>query len=233
MEEDKSIVLARVAERAERYDEMADFMKERVENGTPLSSEERDMFSAAFKGALSGRRNAVRVAVNVESQEAAEGRAEKAALAAGYRTKVEAELQGICEKAIALLKSSLLPTAPMGEPKTFYLKMKGDYHRYAAEFATGDARTRAADEARQAYTDGTEEATSLPNIHPVRLGLALNFSVFQHEVLGDTQSAIQTAEKALNGAASELANVTEENRGDAYLTMQLLQDNLSLWMPAS
>lgn len=229
--EDKTIVLARVAERAERYDEMADFMKERVEKNTPLNPEERDMFSAAFKNALTERRHAVRVAVGVSQQEEADGRPDKASLANGYRSKVETELQGICNKALGLLKANLVPTADPGEAKTFYLKMQGDYHRYLAEFAQGDARARAAEDAKQAYTQGVEEANSLATVHPVRLGLALNFSVFQHEVLQDTQSAVATAKNALDGAAAELSSVPEESRNDAILTMQLLQDNLSLWEP--
>lgn len=231
MEEDKSVILARVAERAERYDEMADFMKERVEKGGPLTSEERDMFSAAFKNALTERRHAVRVAVGVKQQEAADGHPDKAALADGYRSKVEAELQSICNKALVLLKDYLISTAPAGEAKTFYLKMQGDYFRYLAEFASGEARSRASQEARVAYTAGMVEAIALPTTHPVRLGLALNFSVFQHEVLQDTQAAVDTARAALNGAAADLGNVPEDSRNDAILTMQLLQDNLALWEP--
>lgn len=231
MEEDKTVILARVAERAERYDEMADFMKERVEKGSPLSPEERDMFSAAFKNALTERRHAVRVAVGVKQQETADGHPDKAALADGYRSKVEAELQSICNKALTLLKDHLISTAPPGEAKTFYLKMQGDYYRYLAEFATGEARARASEEARAAYTTGMKEGTALPTTHPVRLGLALNFSVFQHEVLQDTQAAVDTARAALNGAAADLGNVPEDSRNDAILTMQLLQDNLALWEP--
>lgn len=231
MEEHRSIILARVAERAERYDEMADFMKERVETGAPLNAEERDMLSAAFKNALTERRHAVRIAVGIKHQEEAEGHHGNAALAEGYRSKVEAELQGICHKALALLREHLVPAAAAGEPKTFYLKMQGDYYRYLAEFAAGEARLRHAEEARAAYTAGLVEAVQLSTTHPVRLGLALNFSVFQHEVLTDTTAAVQTARDALACAAADLASLPEETRNDAILTMQLLQDNLSLWEP--
>ncbi|CAE8582056.1 unnamed protein product [Polarella glacialis] len=211
---------------------MADYMKDRVEMGHPLNSEERDMFSAAFKNALTERRHAVRVAVSVEQQEEAEGREQNANLARGYRSKVEAELQGICDKALQLLKNSLVPSAESGEAKTFYLKMQGDYFRYMAEFASGHVRDNAANEARIAYGQGMEEATVLESTHPVRLGLALNFSVFQHEVLQDTEDAIKTAHEALNGAKEGIRRVPEETRNDAILTMQLLQDNLSLWTNA-
>mmetsp|Transcript_35125 Transcript_35125/g.65043 ORF Transcript_35125/g.65043 Transcript_35125/m.65043 type:complete len:236 (+) Transcript_35125:102-809(+) len=231
---DEKVLLARYAERAERYDEMADFMKERVEFGTQLNAEERDMFSAAFKGALTGRRHAVRVAMTVESQETGAGFPDKGMLAAGYRTKVEAELQEVCDKALRLLKERLVPGAEPGEAKTFYLKMMGDYYRYITECAVGESRSRAADEANAAYQMGTNEAASLSKIHPVRLGLALNFSVFQHEVFNDTEAAMNTAQTAWAAARQELDCAPEDQRNsesnnDAILTMQLLQDNLMLW----
>ena len=70
-------------------------MQTRVETGTPLNSEERDMFSAAFKGAVSLRRTAARAAKSFEVAERAEGRPINAGIARGYLTKLEAELQVI------------------------------------------------------------------------------------------------------------------------------------------
>mmetsp|Transcript_37659 Transcript_37659/g.75837 ORF Transcript_37659/g.75837 Transcript_37659/m.75837 type:complete len:194 (-) Transcript_37659:126-707(-) len=181
-EEEKAVVLAYVAERAERFDEMAEFMKDRVKKGGALSAEERDLLSAAYKGAITGRRHAVRVAYSVEQHEAADGSKHTAELAEGYRAKVEAELQKICDDAIKLLKGDLVPKSETGEPKVFYLKMLGDYCRYTAEFAQGDARSKVTEEAREAYGAATEEAEKhLFTTHPVRLGLALNYSVFLHE----------------------------------------------------
>lgn len=231
MAEDKNIILARVAERAERYDEMADFMKERVENNLPLNSEERDMFSAAFKNALTERRHAVRIAVGVAQQEQSQGRDVNCDLATGYKTKVETELQEICNKALKLLEHILVPSAGDDETKTFYLKMQGDYYRYLAEFAHGEARNVAAAKANYAYHTGLGVSLVLSSVHPVRLGLALNFSVFQHEVLQNTAEAVATAKDALETASEGLAGAPPEIRNDAVLTMQLLQDNLALWDP--
>eukprot|EP00930_Biecheleria_cincta_P056375 TRINITY_DN42510_c0_g1_i1.p1 TRINITY_DN42510_c0_g1~~TRINITY_DN42510_c0_g1_i1.p1 ORF type:complete len:254 (+),score=70.29 TRINITY_DN42510_c0_g1_i1:58-762(+) len=231
MAENKSVTLARVAERVERFDDMAQFMKERVEENTPLSAEERDMLSAAFKNALTERRQAIRVTVSVENQKRAEGQEEPANLASGYKTKVESELQGICNQVLSLLSTYLLPAAEPGQDKTFYLKMQGDYYRYLSEFAEDAQREGFAQHARQAYTDGMTEAQSLDPAHPVRLGLALNFAVFQHEVLQETQQAIETAELTHQAAyaALQAGNTDEETAADAMQTMALLSDNLKLW----
>merc|ERR1712107_718589 len=73
---------------------------------------------------------------------------------------------------------------PVPGSRRCYYKMKGDYYRYLAEFATGDAKSKAAEDARVAYAEATKVAEKdLVVTHPIRLGLALNFSVFQYEVL--------------------------------------------------
>jgi len=227
---EKAVILAHISERAEQYDEMAKHMKDRVQMGTPLSAQERDLLSAAYKGALAGRRQAVRVAAVTEQQEKKEDHVDRAALAQGYRAKVEAELQGICKEVIALLQDDLVPQAETGEPKAFYLKMQGDYCRYQVESSRGLPREMVVQEALDAYSQAKAEAEGhLLTTSPVRLGIALNYSVFQHEVLGDTNSAITTAEEALGSASKDVANMPEEAVRDASLNMQLLQDNLALW----
>eukprot|EP00434_Breviolum_minutum_P030766 symbB.v1.2.027209.t2/scaffold2775.1/size70737/1 len=228
MDEMILVTLARVAERAERYDEMADFMKQRVQVGSALNPEERDMFSAAFKNSLTERRHAVRVAAGVEQMEMAEGRDAYASLAGGYRSKMEAELQEICSNALNLL-ATLVASSEPGEAKTFFLKMQGDYYRYLAEWTTGPAKSEVAGQAMEVYKSGMGEAMSLPTAHPVRLGLALNFSVFLHEVLKDTDHAVATATDALNAASAGIEDIPEESRNDSIITMQLLNDNLTLW----
>ncbi len=67
---------------------------------------------------------------------------------------------------------------------------KGDYHRYLAEFATGNDRKEAAENSLVAYKAASDIAMiELPPTHPIRLGLALNFSVFYYEILNSPDRA--------------------------------------------
>mmetsp|Transcript_9987 Transcript_9987/g.35120 ORF Transcript_9987/g.35120 Transcript_9987/m.35120 type:complete len:117 (-) Transcript_9987:125-475(-) len=108
--------------------------------------------------------------------------------------------------------------------------MAGDYHRYLAEFQAGgdrDASTAAALAAYQAASK--KSAGALPPTHPIRLGLALNFSVFYYEILDSPDRACTVAKEAFDDAIAELDTLSEESYKDSTLIMQLLRDNLTLW----
>merc|ERR1712137_755866 len=142
----------------------------------------------------------------------------------------EAELQKICDAILGVLDANLIPKASTGESKVFYHKMKADYYRYIAEFKYGDAKADASNKARLAYDEAHQIATAnLAVTHPIRLALALNFSVFQYGVLGNPDEACKMARTAFEEAIAELDNVAEDSYKDSTLIMQLLRDNLTLW----
>ena len=107
--------------------------------------------------------------------------------------------------------------------------MKADYYRYLAEFAQGGTRLEHATNAEEAYKSATDKASGLAPTHPIRLGLALNFSVFLYEVQGKSQEACDLAKQAFDDAIAELDTLDEESYKDSTLIMQLLRDNLTLW----
>merc|ERR1711981_1368911 len=163
-------------------------------------------------------------------KEKSKGNDEQAKYANEYCGKVEAELDKICNTILKLLDDKLIPKASNGESKVFYQKMKADYYRYIAEFRSGDAKSKAAENARLAYQDASNVAEKdLAVTHPIRLGLALNYSVFQYEVLSNPDEACKMARTAFEDAIAELDNVAEDSYKDATLIMQLLRDNLTLW----
>ena len=108
-----------------------------------------------------------------------------------------------------------------------HARRKGDYHRYLAEFAIAEKRKGSADKSLEAYKNATEVAsTDLAPTHPIRLGLALNFSVFYYEILNSPDQACHLAKQAFDDAIAELDTLSEESYKDSTLIMQLLRDNL-------
>merc|ERR1740121_1629194 len=116
--------------------------------GSELSVEERNLLSVAYKNAVGSRRAAWRIITSVEQKEKTKGNEENAKWAKEYCSKVEAELQKICDTILGLLDGDLIGKAGNGESK-------------------------AAESARAAYADAQAVAEKdLAVTHPIRLGLA-------------------------------------------------------------
>jgi len=227
-DKDEQVQRAKLAEQAERYDDMAAAMKKVTESGNELSNEERNLLSVAYKNVVGARRSSWRVISSIEQK--TEGSERKQAMAREYREKIEKELRDICYDVLQLLDKFLVPKASNAESKVFYLKMKGDYYRYLAEVATGEARTTVIEDSQKAYNEAFEIAKGqMQPTHPIRLGLALNFSVFYYEILNSPERACHLAKQAFDDAIAELDSLNEDSYKDSTLIMQLLRDNLTLW----
>ena len=146
-----SVYNAKLAEQAERYDEMVSAMKTVATMDVELSVEERNLLSVAYKNVIGARRASWRIISSIEQKEENKGKEHNVKLAKEYRTRVEKELSGICQDIINILEKHLIPSASTSESKVFYYKMQGDYHRYLAEFKTGSDRKEAAEHTLLAY----------------------------------------------------------------------------------
>jgi 14-3-3 protein beta/theta/zeta len=225
---DDLVNIAKLSEQSERYEDMASAMKKVTEMGQELGNEERNLLSVAYKNVVGARRSSWRVITSIEQR--TESGSPKQKIAVDYRARVEKELKDVCQVVLRLLSSHLIPNASSDESKVFYCKMEGDYYRYLAEVAAGEERNEVVSKSMDAYRKATDLANSkLETTHPIRLGLALNYSVFYYEICNQPDQACQLAKKAFDDAISEIDNLQEDSYKDSTLIMQLLRDNLTLW----
>ncbi|KAJ3589757.1 hypothetical protein NHX12_010600 [Muraenolepis orangiensis] len=255
---------ARLAEQAERYDDMAAAMKspdglrresmyrprdahitggpggrtERypavgvTELNEALSNEERNLLSVAYKNVVGARRSSWRVISSIEQKTSADGNEKKIEMVRAYREKIEKELEAVCQDVLNLLDNFLIKNCneTQHESKVFYLKMKGDYYRYLAEVATGEKRAAVVESSEKSYSEAHEISKEhMQPTHPIRLGLALNYSVFYYEIQNAPEQACHLAKTAFDDAIAELDTLNEDSYKDSTLIMQLLRDNLTLW----
>ncbi|KAL6505651.1 Growth-regulating factor 12 [Orobanche hederae] len=224
------VYMAKLSEQAERYDEMVESMKKVAELDVDLSVDERNLLSVGYKNVIGARRASWRILSSIEQKEDSKGNENNVKLIKGYRCKVEDELSKICHDILSVLDKHLIPSTGSGEATVFYYKMKGDYYRYLAEFTTDQERKEAAEQSLKGYEAASATAnTDLPSTHPIRLGLALNFSVFYYEIMNSPERACHLAKQAFDEAIAELDTLSEESYKDSTLIMQLLRDNLTLW----
>ncbi|KAG5603543.1 hypothetical protein H5410_025035 [Solanum commersonii] len=194
-ERETHVYMAKLAEQAERYDEMVESMKNVAKLDVELTVEERNLLSVGYKNVIGARRASWRIMSSIEQKEESKGNEQNVKLIKGYRQKVEEELSKICSDILEIIDKHLIPSAGTGE----------------ATVATATANTE------------------LSSTHPIRLGLALNFSVFYYEIKNSPERACHLAKQAFDEAIAELDTLSEESYKDSTLIMQLLRDNLTLW----
>ena len=130
---------------------------------------------------------------------------------------------------VNIVKEKCLGLAQEDESKAFFYKMMGDYYRYVAESARDNVLEEVKLGALQGYEEANKLSHTLNPCNPIRLGLALNFSVFYYEVMNDHKKACQLGESALTEALDKIDDVDEETFRDAKSIIELLKENLSLW----
>ncbi|KAF0991078.1 hypothetical protein HZS_2733 [Henneguya salminicola] len=222
---------AKICADAELYEDMAEAMTHRCKLSEELNDEERNLLSNAFKNLVSRLRSSYRIICTLESKNQEDPI--KLAIIRVLKEKVYKQIGVDCNKLIELLEYNLLPNTTSDESKVFLKKLEADYYRYRCEVASGEERDALAKKTLELYIEGTELVKELPNSNPIRLGLALNFSVFYYEIKEDPQKACSIAKTAFDEAIDELNNQNEDSPTmtikDSTLIMQLLRDNLTLW----
>ena len=168
-EREDNVYKAKLAEQAERYDEGVTAMKIVASLDVELTVEERNLLSVAYKNVIGPRRASWRIILSIEQKVENKVAKDKLKMIEAYRLQVEKELRDICVDILQVLDNHLIPCSDTGESKVFYYKMKGDYHRYLAEFATANDRKEAAENALVAYKAASDIAmTELATTHPIR-----------------------------------------------------------------
>jgi 14-3-3 protein epsilon len=226
LEAAKVVDIVRIAETAERYEDMCVFVKKLVKlksaKGEDLDVDERNLLSVAYKNVVGQARSSWRT-LNAGFDDCDQDLINK------YKSIIERQLEAICLEIIDLLTTSLCKTVEGNgdETEVFYLKMCGDYYRYMSEFNEDDKYKKAAEEFYKKAMDVAE--ANLNETHPTRLGLALNFSVCYYEILKEPEKACDLAKKSFDAAIEKLDTLNDASYKDSTLIMQLLRDNLTLW----
>lgn len=243
-EKNDIIAMAKAAESAERYDDMCHFMKQLVQfrsTSGGLTVEERNLLSVAYKNVIGARRASWRTVTGEHESEAYTDAVKEKFLC--YKQMIEDELKTICDEILEVLtkhcvddsydpdteKASEDGHKAEGEAQVFYLKMAGDYYRYLAETIVD--KTQGYEQKTKEYYEKAMNIAekALITTHPIRLGLALNFSVCHFEILKNKVAACNLAKTAFDDAISKLDALDEPDYKDSTLIMQLLRDNLTLW----
>jgi 14-3-3 protein epsilon len=123
----------------------------------------------------------------------------------------------------------ILPVAKTPNDIIFYNKMKGDYWRYDAEFQTGELKDVSVANGNECYETAMRLAgDELSIVHPMRLGLILNYCVFLVDVKGAKEAGRRIARTTIENAEAVIAEWNAQWQ-DADICLKLLRDNFEHW----
>ncbi|EFH65439.1 hypothetical protein ARALYDRAFT_895716 [Arabidopsis lyrata subsp. lyrata] len=245
-ERENLIYLAKLACLAGRYDDMMKSMRKVCEHDIELSEEERDLLTTGYKNVMETKRASLRVISSIEKLEDSKGNDQNVKLIKGQQEMVKYEFFDVCNDILSLIDSHLqgrpgltnartgtahlIPSTTNVESTVFFIRMKGDYFRYMAEFGSDAERKENADSSLEAYKVAMEMAeNSLAPTNMVRLGLALNFSIFNYEILKSIESACKLVKKAYDEAIAELDGLDKKKCEESIYIIEMLKYNLSAW----
>ncbi|CAD5120859.1 unnamed protein product [Dimorphilus gyrociliatus] len=219
---------AKIAEGAERFDDMLTFMESIVDLGNDLTDEERGLLSLACSEKTMSPIRSWRIIKAILSFESEESHA---TLANNYLNELADEIRNLTSQTISMICNKLLPNATTAENKAFYYKMAADYNRYRAEIEKPNSQERkeVGEKCLAGYAMASEAAKNLPAYDPVRLGINLNLSVLYSDILDDEKRACEIGREALRSSSAELENANEVHYSLALPIMSILRENLVKW----
>nr|AGV54282.1 14-3-3-like protein D [Phaseolus vulgaris] len=230
------VYIAKLAEQAERYEEMVESMKNVANLDVELTVEKqkpfwngtclRQAFAVFFYRCSNGRR-----------RQGGMYRMHSGLRSIGTQGRIGAFLN-MCNEmsyersydatscSLRLSQWRILPV--------FSSKMKRDSYRYLAEYKSAYEKKESADQSMIAYASTTtapEYDFSPP--HPIGLGRALNFSVFYPQILNSPERPCHHAKLAFDEVISDPDTSNEESSKDSPLITQLFRVNLTFWTSAT
>ncbi|CDO71366.1 hypothetical protein BN946_scf184908.g124 [Trametes cinnabarina] len=227
------LYLAKVADQAERYRDVIAQLKDIIDTcGPQLTIDERNLLSIAYKNLTATLRSSWRTIDTLQKKEALSSTRQQVKLMRVQKELIEKDIDALCKDVVGLLERTLMPAANDGEEKVFYCKMRGDYYRYLAELTRLNSKEDLAKASLDAYQFAYKHAlATLPATHPTRLGLALNFAVYFHDIMRSPERACHLAKHAFDEAVAAASESPSKvaNLEDSLMILQLMRDDLILW----
>ena len=223
------LFLIKLFRTTENYDSMVKAMNKYIELNPKLSKDEKKLLSDAYKNIISDKRNSLHILLNLSQKDDSKqpNRAKEISI---IKEKITIELKSIFQQVHSMLDKYLIPNAQDNESKIFYMKLKADFYRYHCEFAVGDEFEEISNKARELYKKALDLAEKdLPLYNEIRLGLVLNYSVFEYDIMDNKNDAYDMALKIYNDIMKILDDVEKKRASENLLLVQMIKENINNW----
>ena len=227
--ENNYLFLTKLFNCSENYPDMVKAINKYIELNPKLSKEENKLLCNAYKNVVSDKRNSLQILLNYAKKEESKP-VNKLHEISIIKEKIISELKEIFKEIHSMLDRYLIPNAQDSESKILYMKLKADYFRYHCEFAEGEEFEEISNNARKMYKEAFDLAEKeLPLYNEVRLGLVLNYSVFEYDIMDNKNEGLEMASKIYNDTMKILDDVEKKRSSDNLLLIQIIKENINIW----
>lgn len=224
---EKLIYQAKLCSSSNRHSKTIEIMDKIIRNkNEDLSPEERNIFALSYKHIISASRASLSKIIEIYNEEKDKSDKLSLDLIISLKQKLEEELKDGCLKMINLLDKYLIKNASSSDSKVFYYKIKGDYNRYLSIFFPNSEYLQ---QAQLSYKQALHYGDILSCLNPIKIDLALSYSVFLYDILQKQDEAIKFGSECLNEALEQLGKVDESDIKEVTSSLQMLKDNIDLW----
>ena len=224
------LFLTKLFQVSENYNDMIKAINKYIELNPKLTKEEKKLFCIGYKNIISNKRNSFQILSNLLSKEDPK-QANKVNEISKIKEKVLSELKPILQEGLSILDGYLIPNAEDNESKILYMKLKADFYRYRCEFSEGEEFEEAANNSRKLYKEAFDLAEKeLPLCNEIRLGLVLNYTVFEFDIMENKKEAYDMALKYYNNSLKILDDDENIIEYENLLLIHEIKDNTDNWI---
>lgn len=224
MQRKEILFMAKVADRAERYDDLLDRILQLFDLNVELDPFEMNLVQRAFDKAINPKMSSWRIINSVEVEDPA-----LQPLIKDYSKKVAEELNILFNRMIKSFEERSIDPKLTTADKFFYLAFNCKCYGYLCEISEKEEAVILIDKTYQIYSAVYESCiTELRPFDLKRLNLAYDFSVFCYQQMKMTEKAIQISDRAFT-EGTNFGDLPDDLYREITLILQRLRDNSTIW----
>ena len=213
----------------ENYGEMFEYLKELSNIKIDLQADELELITRCTKCQIGHKRGQYRKLLTLIDNDKIVDNQKNFSLLEILRKKLSEEILQLCNKTIEI-SQNFLRNNPTFSKKTqlYFTKTIADHYRYIYEINNNeDIKMKAKDyyeKSLQTIKECKYATTETPY-----LTFFLNYSVFLHDTMKNTEESIKVSKNCLYDALKDTEEIVDNSQKDIVLLCQMLKDNISLW----
>ena len=213
----------------ENYGEMFEYLKELSNMKIDLQTDELELITRCTKCYIGHKRGQYRKILTLIDKDKIVDNQKNYSLLEILRKKLSEEILQLCNKTIEI-SQNFLRNNPSFSKKTqlYFTKTIADHYRYIYEINNKeDVKMKAKDyyeKSLQTIKECKYATTETPY-----LTFYLNYSVFLHDTMKNTEESIKVSKNCLYDALKDTEEIVDNSQKDIVLLCQMLKDNISLW----